>query len=604
MRHCCGGLEARSYCLIYLPFTHFHLCMDSHKMYNQFHLFQNFFRRSNANLVLKQRLILGTTRFNSTNSKVPYDFPKRALITKTSPIISSSNNVDFTSFIDDISGDNRISVQDKSTKELVRSLIVYKLCSSQWLVNRAPSLLKFVEKANLSTFAYWVIRRTFFAHFCGGETAEQCKNIMNQLDKHGIKLILGLSVEADINENLETSSIRDLSNKEADDVTDSMLDCIEKAAAQPNNFIALKLTGLSNPTVLENWTSALNILSNSFDKFDKDKVDKLKRSDFLQLIRELFGDVKENVAKTLFEDVDKNKDGLINKFEFINALSIDSLNIRPLLINNKDLCFSQEDFEDYDKMMNRLKKLCEAARIKNVRLIVDAEQLHFQSAIDYIAIKLSKTYNQPDNKNGPVVFNTFQMYLKDSNERLIKNYNLSSLEQFVFAVKLVRGAYMYYERERAEKLGYPDPIHTTLDDTHESYNQAVKFLLNELSQIQKRSNKRLDISNSPIAFMIASHNKESVIMACKQMKTFDISPKSGLVLFGQLLGMRDQITYTLGKYGYGVYKYVAYGKINEVIPFLIRRVQENSSILGGIRGENQIIWREIKNRIFHRVPQA
>jgi proline dehydrogenase len=129
------------------------------------------------------------------------------------------------------------------------------------------------------------------------------------------------------------------------------------------------------------------------------------------------------------------------------------------------------------------------------------------------------------------------MYLKDSNDRLIKNYNLSSLEQFVFAVKLVRGAYMFYERERAEKLGYPDPIHNTFEDTNESYNHAVKFLLNELSQIQKRSNKQLDISNSPIAFMIASHNKESVIMACKQMNNLDISSKSGLVLFGQILGI-------------------------------------------------------------------
>jgi proline dehydrogenase len=359
---------------------------------------------------------------------------------------------------------------------------------------------------------------------------------MSQLDNRGIKLILGLSVEANINENLEINSIRNLSNKEADNVTDSMVDCIEKAAAQPNSFVALKLTGLSNPTVLKNWTSTLNILSNSFDKFDLDKDDKLERSDFLQLIRELFDD-KENIAKTLFEDVDKNKDGLINKFEFINALSIDNLNVRSLLINTNDRYLSQEDFEDYDKMMNRLKKLCEVARLKNVRLIMDAEQLHFQPAIDHIAIKLSKEYNKPNNKNGPIIFNTFQMYLKDSNERLIKNYNLSSLDQFVFAVKLVRGAYMFFERERAEKLGYPDPIHNTLEDTNKSYNNAVKFLLNELSQIQKRSNKPLDISNSPIAFMIASHNKESVIMACKQMNSLDISSKSGLVLFGQLLGI-------------------------------------------------------------------
>jgi hypothetical protein len=142
-------------------------------MYNQFRLFRNVFRigkelRTNTNFVLKQRLILGTARFNFTNSnKVSYDIHKRILITKTSPIISNSNSIDFTSFINDISEDNRISVKDKSTKELFRSLIVYKLCSYQWLVNHAPNLLRFAEKANLSTLAYWIIRKTLFAHFCG-----------------------------------------------------------------------------------------------------------------------------------------------------------------------------------------------------------------------------------------------------------------------------------------------------------------------------------------------------------------------------------------------------------------------------------------------------
>ncbi|RIA85018.1 FAD-linked oxidoreductase-like protein [Glomus cerebriforme] len=562
-------------------------------MHNQFQFFQNFLRictklRTNSfykNSIIRQRLILSTVRFNSTDFKGTYDPPKKTVITKP----SSS----FTSFIEDISSeDNRIAIQDKSTKELFRSLIVYKLCSSQWLVDHAPSLLKLAEKTQLSTLAYWIIRKTFFAHFCGGETAQQCINI--ELNNHGIGLILSLSIESDINENGEESS--DTLNKVADDVTEMMVDCIENAAVQPNSFVALKLTGLSNQTVLHNWTSALNILSNSFDKFDSDKDDKLERSDFFQLIRELFGDNKENVAKTLFDDADKNKDGLINKFEFINALSLDNLYARQLLILNY---LKQQDFDDYDKTMNRLKKLCDIARLKNVRLLMDAEQLYFQPAIDNIVIKLSREYNKPNNKNGPIVFNTYQMYLKDSNERLIQNYNLSNIEQFVFAAKLVRGAYMFGERERAEKLGYPDPIHNTLEDTHASYNRGVKFLLNELSQIQKRSNKQLDISNSPIAFMIASHNKETIIKACEQMESLNISSKSGLVLFGQLLGMRDQITYTLGKYGYGIYKYVAYGKIDEVMPFLIRRAQENSSILEGVRGETQILWREIKDRIFH-----
>jgi proline dehydrogenase len=353
---------------------------------------------------------------------------------------------------------------------------------------------------------------------------------MSHLSEYGIGSILDLSIEADIDENGNGSL-------SADDVVFLMVKCIESAASQQNSFVALKLTGLSNPTVLQNWTSALKFFSESFDKFDLDKDGKLNLSDFLRFVREQFGEDKENVAKTLFEHANKNKDGLIDKFEFIDVLSLDNLHARPLLICNDDFFLKQQDFEDYDKMVNRLKELCEVAQIKKVRLMIDAEQTYFQPAIDYVAMKFSKKYNKLDNKNGPIIFNTYQMYLKDSTERLIQNYNLSSRDQFVFAAKLVRGAYLFSERKRAEKLGYPDPIHNTLEDTHAAYDYAVEFLLKKLVEFQKRSNRRLDISNSPMAFMIASHNKQSILKTLKQMKNLEISPKSGLVLFGQLLGI-------------------------------------------------------------------
>ena len=354
---------------------------------------------------------------------------------------------------------------------------------------------------------------------------------MTQLKKHSIGSILDLSVEADIGQD------GSLSNDAADNVTRSMINCIEIASSQPNSFVAVKLTGLSNPSILQNWTSALNFLYTSFDKFDSDKDGKLEQSDFFQFIRESFGDDKENVAKTLFDNADKDKDNLIDKFEFINVLSLDNPNARPLLICNDDFHLKQQDFEDYEKMLNRLKELCDFAQVKSVRLMIDAEQTYFQPAIDYVAMKFSKDYNKFDNKNGPMIFNTYQMYLKESTERLTRNYNLSSRDQFVFAAKLVRGAYLFSERKRAKELGYPDPIHDTLEDTHESYDYGVEFLLNKLSEFQKGSNGQLDISNSPLAFMVASHNKKSIIKAYKKMESLDISRKSGSVLFGQLLGI-------------------------------------------------------------------
>ncbi|CAG8699132.1 14305_t:CDS:2, partial [Funneliformis caledonium] len=539
-----------------------------------------------------QRLKLGAlqpVRFTSTSSKLSYYFHEKTGFSKTSRLMESASTID-----DIFSEDNRIAVQNKPIKELIHTLIVYRLCSFQWLVNRSPGLISFAEKAGLSAPIYWLIKRTFFAQFCGGETAEQCIDSMSQLKTHGIGLILDLSIEADINEN-GSLSLNESRNIEADHVSRSMAKCITTAASQPNSFVALKLTGLSNPTILRYWTLTLNSLSKSFDKFDINKDGKLERSDFLKFVYELFGNDKENVVKTLFDHADENKEGLIDKVEFINMLSLDNKYSRSLLICNEDFHLKQEDFEDYDKMMDRLKELCELARIKNVRLMIDAEQTYFQPAIDDVAMKLSAKYNKSDNKNGPIIFNTYQMYLKDSTERLMRNYNLSNRKQFVFAAKIVRGAYLYSERKRAKEMGYPDPIHDTIENTHAAYEFAVEFLLNKLSEAQKTFDKQLDISNSPVVFMVASHNKRSIIRALRQMMDLDISTKSGLVLFGQLLGMCDTITYTLGKYECGVYKYVPYGKINEVIPYLIRRAQENSFILEGIKEESQCLWKEIIN---------
>ncbi|CAI2163291.1 3509_t:CDS:2 [Funneliformis geosporum] len=512
---------------------------------------------------------LQPVRFTSTSSKVSYYFHESS---KVSQLMESTSTID-----DIFSEDNRIAVQNKSIKALIHSLIVYRLCSFQWLVNRAPGLISFGEKAGLSAPIYWIIKHTFFAQFCGGETAKECIDTMSQLKTHGIGLILDLSIEADINEN-GSSSLNESRNNEADHVYRAMAKCITTAASHPNNFVALKLTGLSNPTILRNWTLTLNSLSKSFDKFDINKDGKLEKSDFLKFVYELFGNDKAYVAR-IFDHADVNKDGLIDKVEFINMLSLDNKSSRSLLVCNEELC--------------------EIARKKNVQLMIDAEQTYFQPAIDDVAMKLSTKYNKSDNKNGPIIFNTYQMYLKDSTERLIQNYNLSNRKQFVFAAKIVRGAYMISERKRAKEMGYPDPIHDNIENTHAAYDCAVEFLLNKLSEAQRTLDKPLDISNSPVVFMVASHNKKSIIKALRQMMDLDISTKSGLILFGQLLGMCDTITYTLGKSECGVYKYVPYGKVNEIIPYLIRRVQENSSIFEGVKEEGQCLWREIINRIFH-----
>lgn len=192
-----------------------------------------------------------------------------------------------------------------------------------------------------------------------------------------------------------------------------------------------------------------------------------------------------------------------------------------------------------------------------------------------------------------------QMYTKSARARMELDEELSRRENFVFAAKLVRGAYMVSERKRALDMGYASPIHDTLEDTHDSYNGGVKYLLNKLSKYQESSEEALSARTSPIVFMVASHNRDSVMLTIEEMEKNHISPHAGVVLFGQLFAMQDQISYTLARHGYASYKYLPYGMIDEVIPYLLRRAQENSSILGGpgVAHERQLLWDELKSRI-------
>jgi proline dehydrogenase len=188
------------------------------------------------------------------------------------------------------------------------------------------------------------------------------------------------------------------------------------------------------------------------------------------------------------------------------------------------------------------------------------------------------------------------MYTKSSQGRLELDYELAKRENYTFGAKLVRGAYMVSERKRAEEMGYVSPIHETLEDTHASYNGGVKFLLEKLGQHQKEHGT-ITSYNSPIVFMVASHNRDSVITTIEEMERNDITAQSGVVHFGQLFGMQDQLSYTLGLNGYSIYKYLPYGMIDEVIPYLLRRAQENSSVLGGVAVERQLMWDELKGRM-------
>jgi proline dehydrogenase len=237
----------------------------------------------------------------------------------------------------------------------------------------------------------------------------------------------------------------------------------------------------------------------------------------------------------------------------------------------KDL--TPEEQAEYDRGVARVDGICKAAYESGICVHIDAEESWIQGAIDDIAWEMSRRYN-----NGkPTVINAIQLYRKDRLEFLKKSLQHARDNSYLCAVKLVRGAYMEKERARAKEKGYPSPIHETLEDTHRSYNEGLRFCVANVGDLY---------------FCNASHNEESCKLLARLMAEHKLPNDHPLVATAQLYGMGDHISYTMAKAGYNVEKYLPYGPVREVIPYLIRRTQENTSVGGQMGRELSLIRKE------------
>lgn len=232
----------------------------------------------------------------------------------------------------------------------------------------------------------------------------------------------------------------------------------------------------------------------------------------------------------------------------------------------------------------RIRKLVVLAEELDVRLMIDAEHSYFQPAIDNIVLDLQREFN----RSAPRIFNTFQCYLKETDAKVDEHILRTEQEGFHFAAKIVRGAYMVLERQRALDMGYPSPIQDTIEDTHACYDRTVQKIMRRPA-VQRGSSKA--------NLLVATHNQKSVEAAVKVMNDAGLDPATSGVSFGQLLGMSDHLTFPLGQAGYRAYKYVPYGPIHEVLPYLVRRAQENSDFLGGVTKERSMLFSELLRRL-------
>ncbi|ORZ26170.1 FAD-linked oxidoreductase-like protein [Absidia repens] len=536
--------------------------------------------------------------------------------------------------------DNRTAFDARSTEELVVGLFVYKLCTFPWIVDMAPHVISLAEKLRLENWVYAFVKSTFFRQFCGGETPEECVQSMDRLARSGIQCILDLSIEADLH--LEPADVPQMydelaqplgkwwrEEQSADVVLTMTEHCVRTAAQGSSSFVddnndnhdhhsnsattgafaAIKVTAFAPPELLLRINHVITKMEHIFQAH---QVNGYVGSAALKDV------VTQVLPPPHSEQQEEQRDALID-YMHQHQPRIDAIMFSQVFnlqgpsrdvwwaaddqAQEADTLLTGDELKAYDRMINRLDHVCALAHRYRVGIMVDAEQSYFQEAIDHVAMNLQAKYNRRDEQDHiPTVYNTYQMYTKAAQAKLERDVELARRENFAFAAKLVRGAYMVSERKRALQLGYPSPIHETVEDTHDSFNGGVRFLLGRLHDHQVATHQTLTANTAPIVFMVATHNRESIVQTVEEMDRQGVLARSGVVHFGQLFGMQDQISYSLGKNGYSIYKYLPYGMIDEVIPYLLRRAQENQSVMGAVNKERLLMWTELRDRMKARLP--
>ena len=221
--------------------------------------------------------------------------------------------------------------------------------------------------------------------------------------------------------------------------------------------------------------------------------------------------------------------------------------------------------------------ICQTAFEKKVPVLIDAEESWIQDTIDEMADQMMQNFN----KNQPIVYNTLQLYRHDKLHFLKKHLEKAKKGNYIPGYKLVRGAYLEKENFRAQKQGYSSPINPSKGDTDACYNDALKNCVENIDSL---------------AICAGTHNEESCYLLMDLMHQNKINPGDKRVYFSQLLGMSDHISYNLAAKGYNVAKYVPYGPVKSVMPYLIRRAEENTSVAGQTSRELDLINTEIKRR--------
>jgi proline dehydrogenase len=377
-----------------------------------------------------------------------------------------------------------IAFRIKSNGELSRAYILFRAISNRMLVRVGGFLSKLAIRIRFPIS--WIVKRTIYSHFCGGETIDDCIPTIRKLSKYNVKSILDYSVE-----------------------------------------------GGENP---EQINAALE--------------------ETLQTVKNARGN--KDIPFTVFKPTAFIISEVLRKTSSGESLTA-------------------KEQEEVDLFRYRVNILCSTAYENDVRIMIDAEDVWYQNHIDELVMDMMEKYN----RQKAIVFNTYQMYRCDRMDVFSKDLQRARKQDFYLGIKFVRGAYMERERKRALEGGYPSPIHPDKEATDRDFDSALKLAVENID--------RVSIFNG-------THNERSSLYLAELMEEHNINRDDERCWFSQLYGMSDHISFNLAHMGYNVAKYLPYGPVQHVLPYLIRRTEENTSIAGQTSRELSLILEERKRR--------
>ncbi len=372
----------------------------------------------------------------------------------------------------------------KSNAQLKKAYWLFKLVASKSLVGLGKKAAGLAMKLRLPIRE--VVKQTVYDQFVGGETIEECEEIIKKLLEHNVYSLLDYSVEGK-----ETDA-------DFDATKDKIVQTIKYGASHEGvPFAVFKVTGIAKFALLEKYS--------------------------------------EGHALTEFES------------------------------------------RAWTRAKNRVEEICYTAHKFGLKVLIDAEETWIQPAIDELTQEMMKRFNKKEAQ----IYNTLQMYRTDRLDYLKERLQQAKAEDYKLGVKLVRGAYMEKERERAQEKGYPDPIQPSKEASDKSFNDGVQFVIENLEQM---------------SIVAGTHNEDSSFYLAELMEKHEVAKNDRRIWFSQLYGMSDNLSFNLAKEGYNVVKYLPFGPVQETLPYLIRRAEENSAAGGQTSREMKLIERELKRR--------